>query len=101
MRPINVQIFDLSLFKLFYVYFYCNIFYTTIKSVFTTFKNLGVPCCLIGITGFNLSDIVKETNWYENIPKFFKIWLRSDTERTNNSLQNMDYNSCSEICKTY
>lgn len=50
MRPINVQIFDLSLFKLFYVYFYCNIFYTTIKSVFTTFKNLGVPCCLIGIT---------------------------------------------------
>lgn len=53
------------------------------------------------VIGFNLSDIVKETNWYENIPKFFKIWLRSDTERTNNSLQNMDYNSCSEICKTY
>lgn len=32
---------------MFYVYFHCNIFYTTIKSIFTTFKNLGVPCCLI------------------------------------------------------
>lgn len=47
------------------------------------------------------SDIVKETNWFENISKFFKIWPRNDAERTNNSLQNLDYNSCSEICKTY
>lgn len=47
------------------------------------------------------SDIDKETNWFENISKFFKIWHRNDAERTNNSLQNLDYNSCSEICKTY